>query len=183
MINSSESQSATQASQKDLARIAASILFALAASVWLINEGDVRVSLLRWLTIVLALGLILNTQKGLSIRTLMLGALGCATTLIVGASFLSYMICRQGNVISPPLLSGSNLCKASVWFSGGLMLFVLFSSAIAVLLAAMSRQLVIEALEGIPIFAAKAKKIENNIRVLSVSFAAILVLLKLLAYL
>lgn len=180
MTNPTVSKSPTQ---KDIARISAAVLFALAASVWLLNEGDVRVSLLRWLTIVVALGLILNTQKGLPIRALFFGAISCATTLVMGASFLSYMICRQGNVISPPFLTGSNLCVESVWFSAALLLLVLMVSIVAVLLAAMSRQLLVEALEGIPAFASRAKEIEKHLRIVAVSLAAILVVLKLLAYL
>ena len=96
MTNPPNSKSLTQ---KDIARISAAVLFALAASVWLLNEGDVRISLLRWLTIVIALGLILNTQRGLPIRALAFGAISCAATLVLGAAFLSYMICRQATIV------------------------------------------------------------------------------------
>jgi hypothetical protein len=168
-------------SQRDIARIAAAILFSVAASVWLINEGDVRVAVLRWLLIVLTIGLIVNSQAGLSTRAFGLAGTICSLALIAGASFQSYIICRQTRVLSPPLLTGINMCEENVYFLAVFLLLVFVLTAIAVCLAGLCRPLTVDTLKLLPKCAANAKKIERSLRALAISVAAIFVALKILA--
>ena len=153
----------------------------MAASVWLINEGDVRLALLRWLLIVLTTGLIINSQESLYLKTITIGSILCSIASYSSVYFQSFLICRQNEVIAPPLLTGVNLCAESGLFIGILVLFLVIISSLGITLSAMCRPLTVAAISGLPRYAEKAKSIEKNLRAIFISIAAILVMLKIIS--
>lgn len=168
-------------SQLDIARVAAGILFSVAASVWLINEGDVRLSLMRWLLIVITTGLIINSQEGLCLKSLAVASGLCSIVAYTGVYFQSFLICRQEKVLVPPFLSGVNLCVESSAFIAGFMSFLIIFSGIAIFLAGICRPLTVAAISGLPKYAKRAQTIEKNLRAIFISVGAIFVMLKIVS--
>ena len=165
----------------DMARVAAAILFSVAASVWLINEGDVRLSVLRWLLIVVTIGLLANSQSGLSAKILALASSLCSFTLFAGSSFQSFLICRQEAVLAPPLITGVNMCVESPLFITAFLTILFFVTTIGIWLSGICRPLTVDAIGKLPKYASKAKEIEKSFRALIISIGAIFVALKLVA--
>ena len=165
--------------QLDGARIAAGILFSVLASVWLINEGDVRLAVLRWLLIIVTIGLIINSQEGITLRPLAVASGSCSLSAFSGVYFQSFLICRQDKVISPPLLSGVNMCAENASFIAGFLLILLVLSTLGIFLSGICRPVTVEALKGLPRYADKAESIEKNLRAIIISIGGIFVVLKM----
>lgn len=162
-----------------LPRIAVAILFSVVASVLLISEGNVRVALLRWLLLVVSIGLLVNSQSGFPIKIVCIGSALSSLTMITSATFQAFLICRQTKVLAPPLITGANLCAESLLFSAGLLLFVLSISFVAVALAAIARPLLVDAINKLPRYALYAKRIEKSFRALILAITGIFIALAL----
>jgi hypothetical protein len=146
-----------------------------------VKEVDVAVGMFRWLAIVLVAGLILNSQQGVRTKWLVVASGLCALTLILGTIFQAFVICRAAMPVSPPFLSGINLCSESIGFLSAFLIFIFMANGAGILLGSFSRPFTVYALENIELFAKKAKKIERALRTLAITIAAIFLAIGLLA--
>ncbi len=163
------------------ARVAVALLFSVLASVWLIGDGEVKAALLRWLVLVSAIGLLLNSQVGESLKFLVAASSACALTMVLSTAFQAYAVCRQQEVLAPPLLSGVNLCREPSAFLLVFLLFFFAVTSLGICIGALARPILVDALVRLPSFATKAKQTEKALRVVVVSTAAILVLVSVAA--
>jgi hypothetical protein len=168
-------------SNLDVARVAAAILVSVAASVWLINKGGPSLGLLRWLVIMIAVGLIANSQTGMPLRRLLLACVLCSAALVAGVVFQALIICDSGNALAPALITGINLCARSTGFNASLFTLIFISSVAAMTLAALARPVLLDVIKRLPNIATKARKFERAFRTIVLTIIAIYVSLTYLA--
>lgn len=181
MTSGKQPQTPENVSRADSARVAAAVLLSVLASVWLIGDGNVRSAILRWLLLVTTIGCVANSQAGLRPLLLLVASVVCSATIVAGIAFQAFLLCRQSNVLVPPLLTGINLCIETLQFNSLFLGILLLGNTAGIFLGAQCRPLTVDTLAKLPRYASHAKQAERALRTILVTVTAIFILLSLAA--